>query len=73
MSAILAREPVRIYVYGVLVALLALLVGYGVIDGDAAALWLGLGVAVASVPAVEGLRSQVSPARHVTTFGVDKG
>lgn len=67
MRDLIAREPVRVYLYGVLVAIVAVLVGYGVLDGSQAALWLALGSALLAVPAVEAARSRVSPtstARH---------
>ena len=45
-------EPVRLYVYGVIVPALALLVGYGVLSASTAALWAALGAAVLAVPTV---------------------
>lgn len=56
-------EPVRLYLYGVLVPLVALLVALGVVQTDQALLWLAVGAAVLGVPAVERARSLVdSPA-----------
>ena len=62
LSAWLRSEPVRVYLYGVLAALVALLVGYGVLTGELAALWLAFGAALLTVPAVERTRSSVTPA-----------
>jgi hypothetical protein len=58
VTALLGREPVRVYLYSVLVAVLSLLLGYGVVEPDKVALWLGLGGAVL---AVEGARRRVTP------------
>jgi hypothetical protein len=55
---LLRREPVRVYLYSVLVAVLALLLAYGLVEADKVPLWLGL---AASVLAVEGARSKVTP------------
>ena len=52
-------EPVRLYLYGVLGAVLPLLLEYGLMTGSTAALWSAAAAAVLGVPAVEGLRSQV--------------
>ena len=58
-------EPVRLYLGGALAAVIALLVFYGVIDGQAAALWSALGAAVLGIPVVETVRDAViSPATH---------
>lgn len=54
-------EPVRMYLYGLLVPLLAVLVFYGVVDSSAVALFIALGAAVLGVPAVEVARSKVTP------------
>lgn len=62
LLALVAREPVRVYLYGVLLAGLALLVGYGVLTGEQFALWAALGAALLAVPAVEGARARVRPA-----------
>jgi uncharacterized membrane protein (Fun14 family) len=56
-------EPVRLYLYGVLVVVLAVLVAYGVLTTDKAALWAALGAAVLAVPVTEGIRSQVTSPR----------
>jgi len=56
-------EPVRLYLYSVLVPVLAFLVLKGVIGGDEMAAYLAMGAAVLGVPAVEKARSAVdSPA-----------
>lgn len=52
-------EPVRLYLYSVLVPVLALLVMKGVIGGDEMATYLAVGAAVLGVPAVEKARSKV--------------
>lgn len=61
LRSLRASEPVRLYLYGVGLAVLLVLIGYGLLDGAKAALWSGLLVAVLGVPAVEGARRQVSP------------
>jgi hypothetical protein len=52
-------EPVRLYLYALAAAVLAALVGYGVLTGEQAALWAGVAAAALAVPVTEGLRSQV--------------
>jgi hypothetical protein len=54
-------EPVRRYVYGVAVALLALLVTLGVVTGEAATAVGGFLAAALLVPTAEIVRSKVSP------------
>lgn len=54
-------EPVRKYLYGLLVPLAAVLVAYGVLDGESAPLWIALATAVLGVPAVEAARASVTP------------
>ena len=61
LPALLEREPVRLYLYGLAVPLVALLVGTGVLDSDASSLWLGIAAAVLAVPSVEGARARVTP------------
>lgn len=56
----LQSEPVRLYLYGVLVPLLALLVAIGVITADLVPLVLALAAAVFGVPAAENLRKRVT-------------
>lgn len=57
-----AAEPVRLYLYAVLVPALAVAIGYGLLTGAQAALWLALAAAVLGVPATEAARARVSPA-----------
>lgn len=61
MRRALEREPVRVYLYSLTVALVAALVAFGVVDGDKATVVLGVAAAALSVPAVEAARSQVTP------------
>ena len=49
LAAALRREPVRAYLYGLLIPGAALAVAYGVMAADKAALWVALG-GVALVP-----------------------
>lgn len=51
-----STEPLRRALYPVAVALVALLVGYGVVDGERAALWIGLVVAVLVPGGIEAAR-----------------
>ena len=60
----LAREPVRVWLYGVGTAVLLLLVAYGVIEDTMAPLWAGL-LAAILVPAVEAARARVTPVQPV--------
>jgi hypothetical protein len=56
-------EPIRLWGYGVMAPLLALLAFKGVISSDEVALWLALGGAVLTPASVETIRSQTdSPA-----------
>lgn len=60
-----AAEPVRLYLYGVLVPAVAVAAAYGLLDGSDVALWLALGAAVLGVPATEAARGAVTPVgRH---------
>jgi hypothetical protein len=56
-----ANEPVRLYVYTVVAALLAVLVTYGIVDEQALPVILAAVSAIVAVPAVETARSKVSP------------
>lgn len=56
-----AYEPVRLYVYTVGTAILAVLITYGVVDEKALPVILALVSAVLAVPAVEKARSRVRP------------
>lgn len=64
VGQLVAAEPVRMYVYAVLAALAAVLVGRGVMTGDAALLYLALLAAVLGIPATEHARSLVSPVQY---------
>lgn len=55
------QEPVRKYLYGVTLALVALAVGLGVVTATVAPLVLAVAAAVLAVPAVEAARSKVTP------------
>jgi hypothetical protein len=63
LRRLIESEPVRLYLYGVLVVALAVLVSYGALTADRAALWGSLAGAVLAVPVTEGLRSQVTSPR----------
>lgn len=54
-------EPVRLYLYSVLVPLLAVLVVWGVVDAGDVPLYLAVLAALLGVPAVEIARSKVTP------------
>lgn len=59
--AAVRRQPVRVYLYGVLVPGEALAVSYGLISDNQGALWLALGAAALVVPAAELARAKVTP------------
>lgn len=61
MLSKIASEPVRTYVYGAAVPIVALLVVYGVIDGDKVADWLAVATAILMPAGAEVARSKVSP------------
>lgn len=63
--SILQREPVRVYLYTVSLALVALLVATGVLTAGVAPLVLALVATVLAVPAVEVARSKVVPVEKV--------
>lgn len=70
IAGVLADEPVRLRMYAVVVAAVALLVHKGVLDPQEADMWLGLVVAVL---AVESSRSKVSPVpsgKHIEHWGL---
>lgn len=56
-----ATEPVRLYVYGVGLAVLALLAGYGLVTARTVPLWVGVLTALCLAPAVEAARAKVTP------------
>lgn len=62
-----AKEPVRLYVYSVVAAVLAVLVAYGIVDEQLLPVILAAVSAVVAVPAVETARSKVSPVGTVAT------
>jgi hypothetical protein len=56
-------EPVRVRLYAITAAVVAILVAYGVVDDSTAALWLALGAAALGLTSTEVVRaSVVSPA-----------
>lgn len=54
-------EPVRLYLYGLLLALIALAVGYGLVTAELAPLWIALVTAAVLAPGVERARGSVTP------------
>lgn len=56
-----AHEPVRLYAYSVVGAVLAVLVVYGIIDEATLPVILAAASAMLAVPAVETARSKVRP------------
>jgi RsiW-degrading membrane proteinase PrsW (M82 family) len=66
-------EPVRKYLYGLLAPVVAVLVAYGIVDGESAPLWIALATAVLGVPAVEVARSNVRPLGAAGVRRVDRG
>lgn len=60
-TRLVAEEPVRVYIYTVVAAIIAILVIYGVVDSTVAPVVLAVVSAVLAVPAVEVARSKVSP------------
>lgn len=54
-------EPVRVYVYGALSVVIALLLARGIVSGAEAPLWTALVALLLGVPATETARSRVSP------------
>lgn len=61
LASLIEREPVRVYLYSALTAIVAVLVAYGVIDAERAPVILAVVSAIFAVPAVEAARSKVSP------------
>lgn len=57
----MVSEPVRLYLYGLLAPVVAVLVAYGVVDDVTAPLWIALGTAVLGVAATEAARRHVTP------------
>lgn len=56
-----AAEPVRLYLYGVLLAVLALLVAYGVLTAELVPVWVALVTAAVLAPGIEKARASVTP------------
>jgi hypothetical protein len=54
-------EPVRLWLYGLIVPASLIGVGYGWVTDNMAPLWVGVATALLTVPAAEGARSQVTP------------
>lgn len=61
LQAWLQNEPVRLYIYGLVAPVLALLVGLGVVSGDVATSIGAIAAAVLLVPAGALLRRRVTP------------
>lgn len=61
-------EPVRLYLGGLFAAVVALLVGLGVLTDTQGALWGALGTAVLAFPVTQGIRSQVYSPRTVAAL-----
>lgn len=64
-------EPVRLYVYSVVAAVVALLVAFGVLDSNVVPVILAVVTAVLAVPAVEKARASVSPVLKDAEDSVD--
>lgn len=62
-TELLAREPVRVRVYGFLLLLVGYLVTRGVITGNDAAFYTAAGALLLGVPTVEAARAHVTPVR----------
>ncbi len=61
VAALLTSVSGRMYIYGVLAAIAALLVSYGVVEMDALPLWMGIVVAALAVPSPALLAKRPSP------------
>jgi hypothetical protein len=59
MTSLRLTEPVRLYLYGLALPVLAVLVGFGVIDGADSALWAAVIVAALAIPTTEIVRAHV--------------
>jgi hypothetical protein len=64
-------EPVRRALYPVVVAVVALLVAYGLLDAETVPLWLALAVAVLGTGGIEGARRVAWAPATVATFGAE--
>lgn len=58
-------NPVRLYVYSLLVPVLAVLLAFGIVDATQVPLYIALGTAVLGVTATETARSAVTPAANL--------
>lgn len=67
-----AEEPVRLYVYSVVAAILAVLVAYGIVDETVLPVILAAVSALVAVPAVETARSKVSPVDSANQEGLNQ-
>jgi predicted membrane metal-binding protein len=64
----LRQEPVRVYIYGLALAIIAALVFFGVVTGAAAPVIIAVVLAALAVPSpVEVARSKVTPVVEETT------
>lgn len=61
VSNFATREPVRLYAYSLVAAILAVLVVYGIVDANTLPVILAAVSALFAIPAVETARSKVSP------------
>ncbi len=64
MSAVtnlIAREPIRVYLYSVFAAAIAVALVFGWVTADKVPVILALVAAVLAVPTIEKARSKVSP------------
>lgn len=58
----LRQEPVRVYIYGLVVAVIAALMFFGVLTGTAVPVIMGVVIAALALPSpVEAARNRVSP------------
>lgn len=64
-----STEPIRRALYPIAVALVALLVGYGIIDDQRAVLWIGLAVAVLVPGGIEAARRVAYSPASVVEYG----
>lgn len=64
----LRQEPVRVYIYGLAVAIVAALVFFGVLTGAAAPVVLAIVIAAVALPSpVEAARNMVTPVKDTET------
>jgi hypothetical protein len=67
LLAVVRREPVRAYLYGLLTPAAALAVAYGVLSANKAALWVAFGGVVLVPGAAELARRKVTPTKDPRT------